>query len=1184
MKIGVYVCECGINIAATVDVERVAEYAKDLPNVAVSRYYKYMCSEPGQQLIKKDIREFGLDRIVVASCSPRMHEPTFQAVLKEEGLNPYFFEMANIREQCSWVHKDKEAGTKKAMDLVAGAVFRAEYLQPIENIKVGVTPNALVIGGGIAGIQAALDIADMGYKTYLVEKEPSIGGRMAQLDKTFPTLDCSACILTPKMVDVVRNKNIELLTYSEITDIDGYVGNFKVKIKKKPRYIDLDKCTGCGECTKKCPVEEPNEFDLDMGIRKATYIPFPQAIPLKYTIEKRGIQPCRNVCPAGVGAPGYVTLVGRGKFYEALRVIKDRLPFPSICGRICHRPCESACTRNEIDDPIGIAHLKRFVGDLELKIPIVAKPPIDTRSEKVAIIGGGPAGLTAAHDLALKGYHVTIFEAEPVLGGMMKWGIPPFRLPKEILRREISDIMSLGIRVFLNTKFGKDITLEEIQERGYDAIFLAMGAQQGKTPGLPNEELEGVSQSIDFLKKGNLGTMDTTPIANVDDELCIGCGACISSCPFECIYEKKDEIDSKQSKKRYPLIIKELCVGCGKCASECPSKAIKLGGLPDTKPKLGDKVIVVGGGNAALDTARSALRLGSKEVSILYRRSRLEMPAEPEWEIDETEAEGVNLIYLAAPIKINGENGRLKSLDCIKMKLGDTDKSGRRSVTPIEGSEFTMEVDSLIFGIGQEVDFLELGDKIDLTRRGLVKIDPVTLETSVPGIFSGGDAVVGSGTVIGAIGAGKEAAESIDRYINNKDLRDGRTEIREIARVPTEGVKKRKKVPMRYLPIEERKNNFLEVELGYSLEEAIEEARRCLNCGGCVECYECVYACEANAIDHNMKEEEIEIEVGAIIVATGYDLMDAALKPEYGYGKIKNVITGLEFERLVNASGPTQGKIKIKGKEPKKVVFISCVGSREKEGNEYCSRVCCMYTAKQAHMVKDKIPDSELTVFYTDVRAFGKGFEEFYNRVQAEGIDYKRRELDDKIEVIREKGKTIVRAEGYDDIEADLVVLANAIVPRADSDKLAKLLRVSHSPDGFLLEAHPKLRPIDTFTSGIFLAGCCQSPKDIPDTVAQASGAASRAGEILSKDKLEVKGEVAVVDESLCIACLTCVRSCPYGVPVIGEQGVAEIEAAKCEGCGTCTSVCPAKAIKLQHYYDDQLIAKCKGILLEAEE
>ena len=255
MRIGVYVCECGINIGATVDVEKVAQYAESLPHVKVSRYYKYMCSDPGQELIKKDIRELGLDRVVVASCSPRMHEPTFRSVLEDCGLNPYCFEMANIREQCSWVHTDREKATEKAMAILASAVAKASYLEPLQKKEVAVTPQALVIGGGIAGIQAALDIGNMGYKTYLVERTPSIGGRMAQLDKTFPTLDCSACILTPRMVDVARHPNIELLTYSEVVNVDGYIGNFKIQVQKKPRYIDSEKCTGCAACIEQCPVQ-----------------------------------------------------------------------------------------------------------------------------------------------------------------------------------------------------------------------------------------------------------------------------------------------------------------------------------------------------------------------------------------------------------------------------------------------------------------------------------------------------------------------------------------------------------------------------------------------------------------------------------------------------------------------------------------------------------------------------------------------------------------------------------------------------------------------------------------------------------------------------------------------------------------------------------------------------------------
>ena len=470
MKIGVYICQCGINIAHTVDTERVVELVSNLPNVAIARDYKYMCSDPGQELIKKDIKEMKLDRVVVASCSPRMHEPTFRAVLEDMDLNPYFFEMVNLREQCSWVHEDKEQATLKAVDLISGAVARAAFLEPLEKKEVSVIPKALVVGGGISGIQAALEIADKGFQVYLVERSPSIGGRMAQLDKTFPTMDCSACILTPKMVDAARHPNIELFAYSEIESVDGYIGNFKVKIKKKPKYVDPEKCVGCGACAEACRLHNKikNEFDMNLGKRSAIYVPFPQAVPLKYTID-----------------------------------------------------------------------------------------------------------------------------------------------------------------------------------------------------------------------------------------------------PEKCI----------------------------------------------------------------------TLRTG---------------------------------------------------------KCGD-----------------------------------------------------------------------------------------------------------------------------------------------YPL---------------------CVEACgERDAINFDQKEEIVEVEVGTIVVATGFDLFDPKEKPEYGYGEFENVITGLEFERLVSASGPTGGHIEINGKEPEKVVFIQCVGSRDKKTNEYCSRVCCMYTAKQAHMVKDKIPDAELIVYNTDVRAFGKGFEEFYNRVQDEGVIYRRRELDGPIEV-KKKG------------------------------------------------------------------------------------------------------------------------------------------------------------------------------------
>ena len=652
IRIGVYVCHCGINIAATVDVEQVRDSVSQLPNVAVSKDFKYMCSDPGQALVRNDIEKNGLNRVVVASCSPRMHEPTFRNTIQQAGLNPYCFEMANIREQCSWVHEDKAYATEKAIKLVSAAVAKASLLEPLEEKEVEVAPRALVIGGGIAGIQASLDIADAGFQVYLVEREPSVGGHMAQLDKTFPTLDCSACIMTPKMVEVERHPNIELLTYSEVIEVGGYIGNFNVKVKKKPRYINMDRCTGCGMCAEACLLKGriPSEFDLGMGKRSVPYIPFPYAVPSKYTID-----------------------------------------------------------------------------------------------------------------------------AERCL----------------------------------------------------------------------------------FLTKGK----------------------------------------------------------CGKS------------------------------------------------------------PA-------------------------------------------------------------------------------------------------------------------------------------------------------------------------------------------------------------------CKDACTADAIDFEQKEEIIELDVGTILVTTGFDLFDATEKPEYGYGLYDNVLSGLEFERLVSSSGPTQGKIAVGGKDPKDVVFVQCVGSRDKSvGNEYCSRVCCMYTAKQAYLIHEKLPDARLTIFYMDIRAFGKGFEEFYDRVREEGVRYIRGNVS---EIIKKGDRLLVMAEDTllgepIDVEADLVVLATGIVPRADSKELLNMLKISHSPDGFMLEAHPKLRPVDTASDGIYLAGCCQSPKDIPDTVAQAKGAASSAMTKMAQGKVKVEVTTALVDSFICRGCGRCVEACEYGASELEEVEpgllVSQVNESICKGCGACSVVCPSGAISMKHFKNEQIFSQIEAVI-----
>ena len=912
------------------------------------------------------------------------------------------------------------------------------------------------------------------------------------------------------MVSVGQHEKIELLSYSEVEEVSGYVGNFRVKVRQKARYVNQDLCTGCGRCVENCPVEVPNEFDQGLSQRHAIYRPFPQAVPGAFAIEKK-MPPCKAACPAHVGAPGYVILTSRGKFLEALQVIKEKLPFPSICGRVCHRPCEKVCSRNEVDESVGIAYIKRFIGDLELNIPARQVPPIKTREEKVAIVGAGPAGLTAAHDLAMMGYHVEVFESAPVLGGMMRFGIPAFRLSREILDREIYDIVELGVRVRRNVTIGRDLTLDDLFARGYKAIFMAIGAQKGRGLSMPGQDLEGVGQAVDFLRDMNLG--------------------------------------------------KEV--------------------------RLGRKVVVVGGGNAALDTARSALRLGAQEVSILYRRSRAEMPAEPKWEIDETEHEGVKMAYLVNPIRFLGRNGRLTAMECVRMELGAPDESGRRSPMPVPGSEFTMDVDNLLLAVGQMVDLSVIGEgtSLEMTQWGTLKVDPLTLATNVEGIFSGGDAIVGGGTVIAAIADGKEAAISIDRYIRGEDLQAGRGIEEPPIQFPTQGIRVQGRVPMRFLPMEERVNNFQEVELGYTEGMAVEEAKRCLSCGVCTECRECVALCERQAIDHTMRDKYVDLDVGTIILATGYSTFDPGKAVKYGYGLYDNVVTGLEFERMVHSGGPTEGKILLKdGRVPESVAILHCVGSRDEDYHEYCSRVCCMVSLKLAHLVKEAT-GAQVYEVYRDMRAFGKGYEEFYNRVAQEGVTFIHGEVN---RVFQEDGRLVVECENTffgqpGRIAADMVVLGVGLEPQSDAAHLATLFGVSRSEDGFLLEKHPKLAPVDTASDGIFVAGACQGPKDIPDTVAQAGAAAAAALAMIDHGRVAIEPFVPQVAELWCVGCGLCADVCPFQAIKMVEwrpfQVKAQVNETLCKGCGLCVSACRGKAISLHGFSDQQLLAEVGALL-----
>lgn len=645
-RIGIFVCHCGLNIASTVDCQKVTKELLDFSGVVLAKDYQYLCSEPGQNLIKDAICEHRLNRVVVAACSPRMHEATFRACVESVGLNPYLLEMANIREQCSWVHHDKEKATIKAIDLVKMAAAKATKNMPLTRLSAPVTKKALIIGGGIAGIQAGLDMAHAGIPTILVEREPSIGGKMAQIDKTFPTLDCSACILTPKMVEASQMKNLTLYTYSEIEEVSGFVGNFKVKIRRKARYVNENLCTGCGLCLEKCPVKVSSEFNMGMGNRGAIYVPFAQAVP---------------------------------------------------------------------------------------KIPVIDK-----------------------------------------------------------------------------------------------------------------------EKCIWFLKKK--------------------CGLCQKSCTRDAIaYEQQDEI--------------------------------------------------------------------------------------------------------------------------------------------------------------------------------------------------------------------------------------------------------------------------------------------------------------------------ITEDVGAIIVATGFSLFDISNYGEYGQGRFKDVISSLAFERLVNAGGPTHGHVLRPSdkKEPQKVVFIQCIGCRdEAKGLSYCGRFCCMYTAKQAILLKEHCPNVEIYIFYMDIRAVGKGYEEFVERAKNEfDVLY----LRGRVSRIYEKGERLI-VRGVDTlagipvkIEADMVVLASGAISQLGTKELAQILRIPINEHGFFQELHPKLSPVETVTKGIFLAGACQFPKDIPDTVASASASAVKAISLLLKDKIEIEPSIAKVSSEFCAGCFSCADVCAYGAiekKEIRNKVVANINEALCQGCGTCVSICRVGAIELEGFSN-------KGLFKEIE-
>lgn len=899
---------------------------------------------------------------------------------------------------------------------------------------------ALIVGGGIAGVQASLDLAESGYKVYLVESQTGIGGRMAQLDKTFPTNDCSTCIFSPKLVTVGQNPNIELLSYSEVDDIQGAAGRFKVRIKQKSRYIRKDRCKACGDCATACPVKVPNAFDQELSKRSATYRLFPQTIPQTFVIDKVDRAPCVMTCPAHINVQGYVALISKGKYKEAVELIYQNLPLPGVLGRVCPHPCETACRRAEKDQPISICKLKRFAAD-QVDYSTLTIPEITPREEKVAIVGSGPAGLSAAYYLALKGYKTSIFEAAPVLGGWLRVGIPEYRLPRDVLDKEINHIVGLGVEAKTNTALGKDFTVDDLKNQGYKAVFLGVGCQKGAKLAIPGEDSTGVIQGVDFLRDAALG--------------------------------KKFE-------------------------------GIK-------------KAVVIGGGNVAIDAARTLLRLGA-DSTILYRRSRAEMPAFGE-EVHAALEEGVKIQFLVAPVEVVASGGKVTGLKAVRMELGEPDASGRRRPVPVVGSEHVINADTIIPAIGQVIDpgFWDSLGGLGQTRRNTIESDKVTYATSIEGVFAGGDAVSGPATVVEAVAAGKEVAESIHRFINGMDLAENRPykypENPEYPPIPEE-LKSESRAITPEIGVSDRKG-FKEVELALAEEEALREANRCLNCGVCSECMECVKACPAQAIDHTMEDAFMDVEVGSVILSTGYEMIDPGkIRGEFSYGTAPNVLTNMEFERMLSASGPNAGEVRRPSddKHPHKVAWIQCVGSRDaQKGMPHCSSICCMASIKEAVIAKEHDANIEPTIFYMDIRAYGKDFDAYYERAKNSGaVRFIRsmvsRVVEDplthnlQITYLDEQQKLVTET-------FDMVVLAVGLKTSEQSVQLANKLGIELNESRFCSTS--SFEPVSTNREGIYVAGMFQGPKDIPQTVMEASAAAGASSKLLTsaRNTLAVKQE-----------------------------------------------------------------------------
>jgi heterodisulfide reductase subunit A-like polyferredoxin len=900
--------------------------------------------------------------------------------------------------------------------------------------------DVLVVGSGIGGMESALKLGDMGYKVLVVEKDASVGGKMILLSKVFPTLDCASCISTPKMAATIHHENITAFTYSEVEGIERTVdGHFSARIRRKARFVDETTCTGCSQCETACTVAVPDQFNADLIPRRAAYIAFPQAVPKKAVIDRRGSSPCSYACPAGIQAHGYVSLTRSGEYEEAFQLVLEATPLAGTLGRACYAPCETDCTRGDLEGTLPIRRIKRFVDDRhhdDHDGPGVSVAP--PNGKRVAIVGSGPAGLTAAWQLARNGYGVKIFEAAPEPICRDREPQEATRLPTHVVEQDIRNVTDIGVEIVTNSRVDD---LEALRRDGYDAVLVATGTPLSTRLGVPGEDHPSVVGGVKFLRD------------------------------------------------------------------------VRLDEAADLAAR---HVVVVGGGNVAMDAARTARRLGAASVTVAYRRTRDEMPAHGP-EIDDAEREGVQFAYLVAPSEVVAdEAGALRGLRCTRMALGAPDESGRRRPEPIPGSDFTLPCETLVVAIGMAPDTDAFASVLPTDRGGALQVDRTSLQAGANGIFAAGDVVTGPTDITRAVGEGRRAAFMIDRWLTGGALSgfDDRLPV-----VDTQEVIARQKAwtlrAARPAPVatDPDPRGFEEIEPPVTVEEAHAGASRCMDCAVCCECEECVKACPVpGCIDLHARDQELEVEVGAVVLATGFNLFPADLKPEYGYGKFKNVITAMQMDRLLAPTRPFNTILRPgDGKVPERIAYVLCTGSRDEQvGNPLCSRFCCMYSIKQNQLIMGSLPLADVTVHYMDIRAAGKKYDEFYEQARSMGANY----VKGRVAKITEKpdGDLILRYEDIEhggrlvDAEYDLVVLAVGVLPNSSATALFPEGDLALDEFKYIAEIDEDVSPGVTSIPGVYVAGSASAARDIAESIVQAGATVAQVAAHLEESRLEKVG------------------------------------------------------------------------------